>query len=386
MSLSGGRSGIQGKVMVVDDTPANLHLLEEILEAQGYEVRSFARGRLALRSAQLEAPDLFLLDVNMPELDGYEVCRQLKAIPRLCDIPVIFISALDATEDKVKGFAAGGADYIAKPFQIEEVQARVETHLTLRHALQAERDLLERTLSGASTILLQFVHITSPTLVLRSHCIRHIVHWVTRKLELAQSWQYELAATLSLVGCVAMSNELFERAYGGQRLTHEEEQIFRAHPEAGARLVSNIPRLESVAEIIRLQQTPRANPCLAEELRTGAELLHLAIELDQRIYRDLSFHAALAQLRDPRFYRVDMLDALSDYAPAAAPFDLRQIAIREVMSGMILDEDIKTTGSRILLFRSGLVFTDLWIQRLRNFARTHGIQEHIRVRIPRLDP
>jgi hypothetical protein len=81
-----------------------------------------------------------------------------------------------------------------------------------------------------------------------------------------------------------------------------------------------------------------------------------------------------------------MLDALSDYAPAAAPFDLRQIAIREVMSGMILDEDIKTTGSRILLFRSGLVFTDLWIQRLRNFARTHGIQEHIRVRVPRLDP
>jgi DNA-binding response OmpR family regulator len=382
--MTGKLPSFKGKVMAVDDTPANLHLLEEILEAQGYEVRSFPRGRLALKSAQIEPPDLFLLDINMPELDGYEVCRQLKAHPCQADIPVIFISAMDTTEDKVKGFAAGGADYIAKPFQIEEVQARVATHLKLRFALQAERDLLERTLSGASAILLQFVHITSPSLVLRSHCIRHIVHWVTRKLELPHSWQYELAATLSLLGCVSMPNELFEKAYGGQKLTDDEEQIFRAHPEAGARLVSKIPRLEPVAEIIRMQQSPHARQNVAEEVKTGAELLYLALALDQRLYHHMSCHAAMAQLRDPRFYRVDILDALSDYAPEEAPFDLRQIGIREVASGMILDEDIKTTGSRILLFRAGLVFTDLWIQRLRNFARTHGVQDHIRVRVPRL--
>ena len=97
-----------GNVMIVDDNPANLALLEEMLCQRGYEVRSFPRGRLALAAASHEPPDLILLDINMPELDGYEVCRQLKSDPSLSGIPVIFLSALNATEDKVKGFHVGG--------------------------------------------------------------------------------------------------------------------------------------------------------------------------------------------------------------------------------------------------------------------------------------
>ena len=132
---------LQGNIMVVDDNPANLKLLEDMLRHHGYEVRSFPRGRLALSAADQEPPDLILLDINMPEINGYEVCEQLKSSARLCGIPVIFLSALNETEDKVKGFRSGGVDYISKPFQFEEVQARVETHLKLRRAQQAERDL-----------------------------------------------------------------------------------------------------------------------------------------------------------------------------------------------------------------------------------------------------
>ena len=117
--------------MVVDDNPANLKLLEDMLRQHGYEVRSFPRGRLALAAADQEPPDLILLDINMPEMNGYEVCEQLKSSDRLSGIPVIFLSALNAIEDKVKGFRSGGVDYISKPFQFEEVQARVETHLKL---------------------------------------------------------------------------------------------------------------------------------------------------------------------------------------------------------------------------------------------------------------
>src|SRR4051794_3315512 len=103
--------------MAVDDNPANLKLLEDMLRQYGYEVRSFPRGRLALAGAEQEPPDLVLLDINMPEMNGYEVCEHLKASPALAGIPVIFLSALDALEDKVKGFQAGGVDYIPKPFQ-----------------------------------------------------------------------------------------------------------------------------------------------------------------------------------------------------------------------------------------------------------------------------
>jgi two-component system, sensor histidine kinase and response regulator len=124
-------------IMVVDDQPANLKLMEDMLKSQGYAVRSFPRGRLALAAALQRLPDLILLDINMPEMDGFEVCRNLKSEPTLAAVPVIFLSALHETEDKVKAFRSGGVDYIAKPFQIEEVHARVETHLQLR-ALQKE--------------------------------------------------------------------------------------------------------------------------------------------------------------------------------------------------------------------------------------------------------
>jgi signal transduction histidine kinase len=119
-------------IMVVDDTIANLKLLEGILGKRGYRVRSFPRGRLALAAAALEAPDLILLDINIPEMNGYEVCERLKADPVLAPIPVIFISALNEMLDKVKAFGCGGVDYIGKPFQIEEILARVENHLNLR--------------------------------------------------------------------------------------------------------------------------------------------------------------------------------------------------------------------------------------------------------------
>lgn len=122
-------------ILVVDDNPANLRLLSQILAERGHHVRAVTGGQRALESVRIDPPDMILLDIRMPGLDGYEVCERLKATPELAAVPVLFISALDDTEDKVRAFRAGGLDYICKPFQLEEVIARVETHLTL-HALQ----------------------------------------------------------------------------------------------------------------------------------------------------------------------------------------------------------------------------------------------------------
>ncbi len=123
-------------IMIVDDTPENLHLLSSLLRKANYQVSAFPQGSLALRAASQRPPDLILLDITMPGMDGYEVCAHLKADQFLQDIPVIFISALDDTGDKTRAFQAGGVDYITKPFQVEEVYARVNTHLLLRHSQQ----------------------------------------------------------------------------------------------------------------------------------------------------------------------------------------------------------------------------------------------------------
>jgi response regulator RpfG family c-di-GMP phosphodiesterase len=373
-----------GNVMVVDDNPANLKLLEDMLRQHGYEVRSFPRGRLALAASDQEPPDLILLDINMPEMNGYEVCEQLKSSARLADIPVVFLSALNSIEDKVKGFRSGGVDYISKPFQFEEVQARVETHLQLRRAQQAEHDLLEKTLGGAVRTLWELVQITSPGLALRSNAIRDIVRWITQGMGIGDSWQYELAATLSLVGCVALPDDVFERAYSGQALSPDEDRMFRAHPETAARLLSNIPRLEIVVEIIRGQQRPGNEPSATEELARGSHILRLAMELDGRIFRGLDSSSALAEIRLLRRFDVRMLDALQSYRSATAEFDPCRVSIRELRAGMVLEGNVISKDGSLTILKQGTVLTETWIQRLENFAKARGVREPVGVRIPRL--
>ncbi|MBA3313702.1 MAG: SpoIIE family protein phosphatase [Planctomycetota bacterium] len=136
-------------ILIVDDTPANLQVLAGMLKERGYKVRPVPSGELALSAARREPPDLILLDINMPEMNGYEVCERLKADDDLKGIPVIFISALTESLDKVNAFATGGLDYITKPFQMEELHARVETHLKLRR-LQTDLEEANARLEGAN--------------------------------------------------------------------------------------------------------------------------------------------------------------------------------------------------------------------------------------------
>lgn len=136
----------KGKILAVDDTPASLRLLTDILKAEGYEVRSAISGELALHAATSNPPELVLLDIRMPEMDGYEVCRRLKAQPATREVPVIFVSAVLETDEKVKGFGMGAVDFVTKPYQRDELLARVRTHLELnrlRHHL--EESVQERT-------------------------------------------------------------------------------------------------------------------------------------------------------------------------------------------------------------------------------------------------
>jgi len=142
-------------ILIVDDTPANLTVLRQILAEHGYRARPALSGEIALRTIQSDLPDLILLDILMPGMDGYEVCKRLKAEEKTRDVPVIFISALNEIEDKMRAFSAGGVDYISKPFQAQEILARVKTHLTLHslvNNLEKKNNELQKALDEIKTL------------------------------------------------------------------------------------------------------------------------------------------------------------------------------------------------------------------------------------------
>ncbi|WP_416675328.1 hybrid sensor histidine kinase/response regulator [Egbenema bharatensis] len=151
-----------GDILVIDDTPDNLRFLSSLLTEAGYTVRKVINGALGLEAAQLQPPDLILLDIVMPGMNGYEVCQRMKASDRTHDIPIIFLSALDEELEKVQAFQTGGVDYVTKPFQVVEVLARIETHLKIsrlqqqlqQQNLRLQQEIAYRTSAEAALQLL----------------------------------------------------------------------------------------------------------------------------------------------------------------------------------------------------------------------------------------
>ena len=380
-----GAEDVQPKsnIMVVDDQPANLKLLEDLLTQLGHAVRSFPRGRLALDAAARNLPDLILLDINMPEMNGFEVCQKLKADDRLASIPVLFLSALNETRDKVNAFRSGGVDYITKPFQVEEVSARVETHLQLYRARQVERELLEKTLNGSVKALSDLAHLTSPSLTERSGALRNMVVHMAAQLRLPDPWQYELAAVLCLIGCITLPSDAFEHAYVGDKASAEELQMYRAHPDVGFRLLSRIPRLENVAEMIRLQQVETSNWASNDVAERGSRMLKTAQELDRRVLRGIPFPTACDQLRAaPGKYPIALLDALKQYSPSRVHFEVKRLLSQQLSPGRILEDDVVTAEGSLTVISKGTTLTVTLIERVQNFARTRGVREPIQVRAP----
>ncbi len=197
----------QFDVLIVDDTPENLYVLNVILSKVGYKVRLVTSAKQALSAIGNKLPDLILLDITMPDVNGYEFCSSLKNNPSYADIPVIFISALSDTIDKVKAFAAGGVDYVTKPFQTEEVLMRIETHLKIG-ALQTQLTLQNEKLLYLSTM-------DSLTGVYNRRCL---VEQVEKLIETAQSMVNPFFIVIIDIDFFKKMNDEYGHQYGNSVL------------------------------------------------------------------------------------------------------------------------------------------------------------------------
>ncbi|MBN1888959.1 MAG: response regulator [Thermoflexales bacterium] len=261
----------EGSILIVDDTPANLRLLSIMLAKQGHKVRVANSGQRALESVQANPPDLILLDIMMPEMSGYEVCKRLKSDVQTSDIPVIFLSALDATESKVSAFRAGGVDYITKPFQLEEVIARVETHLVLyglQKKLQEQNAQLEREVTE---------RLQAEDTMRRFTERLQLLHEIDQAILGAQSPASIAMAILGrishLVPCQRVSVVEFDALLGVQVLAVEAGRGFGTDITASLSLLRAAARkqklIQGVADIAALPtRSPLQEQLLAEGVRS----------------------------------------------------------------------------------------------------------------------
>ena len=234
---------LQENILIVDDNPANLNLLNEILSQQGYKVRAALSGKIALKSVKIAPPDLILLDILMPEMDGYEVCQELKNSPLTKDIPVIFISALNEVFDKIKAFSMGGVDYIPKPFRAEEVLVRIQNQLRIcrlsRQLLQQnnylQQELLERqkaehALKESQSLLKGIIEGTTDQIAALNLEFRYIAFNSAYQREFYKIFGQEIAIGSSLIDVLADQSEvqekmvnLWKRALAGEQFSLIQE-------------------------------------------------------------------------------------------------------------------------------------------------------------------
>jgi putative nucleotidyltransferase with HDIG domain len=253
----------KGKILAVDDTPASLRLLTDILKEEGYEVRSAISGELALHAATSNPPDLVLLDIRMPEMDGYEVCRRLKAEIATRDVPVIFVSAVSETDEKVQGFGIGAVDFITKPYQRDELLARVRTHLELnrlRHHLEdlvAERTVelresekeLRASLLDSVAALAAMVEMRDPYTSGHQRRVAQLAIAIARELQLPEE-QVEgihLAGVVHDVGKIRVPAEILSKP---GKLTGLEFGLIKEHAQNGYEILKSIDFPWPIAQIV----------------------------------------------------------------------------------------------------------------------------------------
>ncbi len=243
-------------VLVVDDTPQNIDVLKSIL-VDDYTIKAAINGTIALSIAQTQRPDIILLDVMMPEMDGYEVCQKLKADPNTCDIPVIFVTALAETEQEERGLSLGAVDYLTKPVNPAIVRARVKTHLTLANQQRATREaVISRTKELAESQRSAIFMLGQAGHYNDTDTGAHIWRMAAYAAEIARrtGWSVEDAALLELAapmhdtGKIGIPDEILKAP---RQLTSEEMEIMKSHALIGRDILANskTPLFQLAAEI-----------------------------------------------------------------------------------------------------------------------------------------
>lgn len=369
------------RLLVVDDSEENLDILKNALQ-KDYRVSVCKDGANALSVLDVLQPDLILLDVNMPGLDGFETLRQIKKNPKFQETPVIFVTGETTLRDKAAGFQAGAVDYITKPFEILEVRLRVKTHLELSKAKEEKQELLRGTLSGTIQAFLDILSVRNPFAYTFSCGTKKMASAIASQLQVEELWKIEIAAMLSLVGTFNMSAKSLEALMAGYPVSEEDQATYLGHPAAGARLLSKIPRLDDVAEIIRGQGEPLGSMPFDPKnaILSGNQIICAVINHQMMAIRGHERSAAIIlMMQDRERYCLDVLKAMLQIVKSES-VEILSVPINELRIGMIIQDELKSSdGTEVI--SPGSILSSLMLEHLKLLAELGKIGRMVKVRL-----
>ena len=403
-------------ILCVDDEVNILEGLQDNLRRK-YKVHAATSGADGLAILKTEGPfPVIISDMRMPEMNGAEFLSQVRGL--YPDSMRILLTGQSDIESAISAVNEGQIfRFLTKPCETDNLISVIELAVEHNRLSRVEKDLLENTLQGCVEALVEVLQLTNPAAFSRTNRIRDYVNHMVSDLGLQDRWQFEIAALLSQIGFVTLPSETIKKLFAGQSLSDDERALVEEHPVVAYRLISRIPRLESIASMILKQRdSDRSNTQFSdvideakiagkpdnadsdqvinksknsqvedieETIRIGALMLQLASEYDASIGREISHEQTIDLMRqsegavNSRF--VDSLSKLTvNTVSKAAVF--KMVNVKDLSRGMVLDQEI-TDSNGLLLMASGQLVTDTVIHRLSVFARRGSLVEPFRVKV-----
>ncbi len=376
-------------ILFVDDDANLLAALKRILRKK-FEFEVALGPETALELLHNSAPfAVVVADMRMPGMDGVTFLTHVKA----------------AWPDTVRMILTGNADlqtaiqavnegsvfrFLTKPCPAETLEAALKTGLEQYRLITAEKELLEKTLMGSLKVLSEILSLVNPLAFGKATRIRrYVAHIVARLQFTTNAWQYEMAALLSQIGCITLTPELLDKVYAQVPLSKNEQEIFLAHPSVAYNLLTQIPRLEAIAQMIANQKKPFKAYTTSEELAAeekvinlGSQILKVVLDFDQLVMSGLTKLDALTNLAQrSNEYNPNLVAALASFHLDEVGELVKALRIRELSTGMLAEKDIRANNG-LLLVPKGQEITYPVLERLRNFARQTGVAEPVWVRVP----
>ena len=372
------------RILCVDDEANVLSAYQRSLRKH-FQLETALGAELALQAISEREPyAVIVADMRMPGMDGVQLLKEVK---RLAPNTVRIMLTGNADQQTAMDAVNEGSifRFLTKPCPPENLAKALEAGIEQHRLITAEKELLENTLRGSIKVLTEVLALTNPTAFGHGARVRKLVRKLAEQLKLEKSWQYEIAAMLSQIGCVTVPPDTIDKIYHGHALTDEEKEMLAAHPKIGRDLIANIPRLENVAQAIAYQQKRfdgsgiPSDSVAGTDIPLGARVLKVALDYDTLKWSGETDIQVFSELRmRSGWYDPKVLEAMEAVVGCEAAIRICEVRVDQITVRMILAEDVTTTDGALVV-NKGQEVTESLRERLRNFARHRGLREPIQV-------